>query len=257
MFETSVVRAQAAVAPRRVGLLTASFAVHSCAIVAVVVASITSVEFPPDAPRQSEIFRLSAPVSLPPKLGTPDGGGPKPQPKPAVTAPKPDAPRELTAPREIPAEIVPAEASTTNTSTDAGPAEGSGNPGAKGSPDGVEGGFEESSGPGIIQGEGSEQPKDVIYHVGAEVSAPRVLRRVDPVYPQIFIRAGVSATVTIRFIIGKQGEVRDAQIIRSSHPPFNQSVLDAVARWEFAPGTMRGTPVDTYYELTVKFSAVR
>jgi protein TonB len=77
------------------------------------------------------------------------------------------------------------------------------------------------------------------------------------VYPQIFIRAGVSATVTIRFIIGKQGEVRDAQIIRSSHPPFNQSVLDAVARWEVAPGTMRGTPVDTYYELTVKFSAVR
>jgi hypothetical protein len=31
-------------------------------------------------------------------------------------------------------------------------------------------------------------------------------------------------------------------------------VLDALQQWTFAPGTLHGQPVDTYFELTITFT---
>jgi hypothetical protein len=35
---------------------------------------------------------------------------------------------------------------------------------------------------------------------------------------------------------------------------FNQPVIDALRQWTFAPGTLHGSPVDTYFELTITFT---
>ena len=75
MFETSVVHARA-VAPRY-RLLTLSLAVHSCAIAAVVTATLISVKMPTNAPKLYETPILIPAVTLPPALGTPH---PKPAP---------------------------------------------------------------------------------------------------------------------------------------------------------------------------------
>ena len=35
----------------------------------------------------------------------------------------------------------------------------------------------------------------------------------------------------------KQGQIRDPEILRSTFPPFNDSVIDALRQWKFAAGT--------------------
>ena len=67
------------------------------------------------------------------------------------------------------------------------------------------------------------------------------------------IRATRVATVIVLCVVDKEGRIRDPKIVMSSYPPFNQSVLDALQQWTFAPGSYRGQPVDTYFELKVKF----
>jgi outer membrane biosynthesis protein TonB len=34
---------------------------------------------------------------------------------------------------------------------------------------------------------------------------------------------------------------------------FNQSAVEAVQQWQFAPGSLHGTAIDTIFDLTVTF----
>ena len=110
------------------------------------------------------------------------------------------------------------------------------------------------SGIGNDPGVGVGTPGQSGPHIpGGEVRAAKVLRRVEPRYPSALVPARKTAVVTVRCVIDRNGRIRDPQVITSSWAPFNQSVLDAVQQWTFAPGTLRGEPVDTWFELTVRF----
>ena len=63
----------------------------------------------------------------------------------------------------------------------------------------------------------------------------------------------VNGWVIVECIIDKTGHIRDARVIKSSFTPFEQPALDAVQQWVFSPGTLRGQPVDTIFDLTVAF----
>ncbi|HUP43936.1 MAG TPA: TonB family protein [Thermoanaerobaculia bacterium] len=250
MFDTSVVRPRAVTAPRRLGLFILSVSLHSAIAVAAIAMSVAAVEFPRQAPRQMEMLQPLATVSLPPALGPRgDGGKPKEVSQPPVKL-QDAPPRELTAPVEVPEEIPTIEnplatsltGGATTAGTDAAQGEGGGDP------LGVEGGV--GDGPAAIGG----MPGDGVPRVpGGEVHPARVLRRVEPRYPSSMLPVRAAAVVTVRCIIDRHGRISDPEIIRSSWPPFNQSVLDAIRQWTFAPGTMHGRPVDTWFELTVTF----
>ena len=254
MFDTSLVRPRAVAAPRRVALLSASIAIHSAVAFAIVVTTVASVEFPEGAPRQMDVFRPVAGVSLPPPLG--DGIPPKKAAAPENVPPpvrKEPAPQEVTAPAEVPDETVPLEAPGTAPSDPSSIAAGGGEEGpggTGGSPLGQPGGVgDDPTGDPFGTGGGS-----TIHIPGGEVRSARVVRRVEPRYPQSMITARIrSAVVTVRCIVHRNGRVRDPEIITSSFPPFNSAVLDAVRQWTFAPGTLRGEPVETWFELTVRF----
>jgi periplasmic protein TonB len=245
MFDTSLVRTRTVDGSKRFGVLTVSLALHSAAIIAVLSASIASVDFPTTAPDQYELFTpVTAPPAPPPALGRPAPAKPSPA---AAAAPRvqtaPVAPTQI--PDAVPA-VEPAAAS--------GPAVGPGGAIADGPP-GVEwgevGGMPVDQVP-IAQPEtpapsGPLQP-------GGEVLPARVLRRVEPAYPPILIKTRVPGVVTVRCVVDRNGQIRDPEIVRSSHPAFNSYVLDAVRQWKFAPGSMRGHAVDTWFELTVRFA---
>ena len=250
MFETSVVRTQAAASPKRVGLLTMSIALHSAAIVAAVAVSVASTNFPAAAPDQMELLRIAQPVSLPPALGRPDGGGKPASPKPTV-APKPIAPTQPVAPTTVPDAVPTADSASVATDVPAAGGDGSGTSSEPlGREDGVPGGVGTGDGTGIGT---VEPPANVIHKVGGGVLPPRVLSRVEPAYPQIMISTRMQAVVMVQFVIDRSGRVSNATIVRSSYPPFNNAVLEAVQKWTFAPGTLNGQPVDTYFDLTVRF----
>lgn len=246
MFDTSLVRPRAAAAPRRAGLFVVSVALHSAIGIAAIATSIATVEFPHQAPRQLAILRPVASVVLPPALG-PKRDVAKPKQVSSPVPKRAEPPREVTAPPAVPDEVLPVAepagpADTGNIEPGTGEPRGDENGGGGGDPLGKEGGI--GDGP---PGEGGP------LNPGGEVRAARVVRRVEPRYPTTMLPGRFAAVVTVRCIIDRNGRIRDPEIIQSSWAPFNQAVLDAVRQWTFAPGTMRGQPVDTWFELTVKF----
>jgi len=89
--------------------------------------------------------------------------------------------------------------------------------------------------------------------VGGQVMVPRKTRNVNPEYPAIAQSARVQGVVIIESIIGTDGKVQDARILRSI-PLLDQAALDAVKQWEFVPTLLNGAPVPIVMTMTVQFT---
>jgi TonB family protein len=248
MFETSVIKARAVASPRRIGFLSASIGFHSFAAFAAVVLSVQATSFPTNAPNQLSVLMPSMPIDMRPPQGT-ETARPKPQaavaPQKAQTAP-PDA-----APAVVPDNVMPAQSSSvaTDTSATPGPAGPSGDgTGTRGVPWGD---------PNVVDiGQPlptEPQPSVGPLTPGGEVRAATVLHRVEPVYPMVAVKTGMSGVVRLHCVIDRNGRPREVEVVSSTFTAFNQPALDAMQRWTFAPGTLRGQPVDTYFELTITF----
>ncbi len=88
--------------------------------------------------------------------------------------------------------------------------------------------------------------------VGANVQAARIIKRVAPVYPEEARMAHVSGTVRLHVIIGKDGRVKDPEII-SGHPLLQDAALHAVRQWVYQPTLLNGDPVEVDTTIDVIF----
>ena len=234
MFETAVVRSRAV--DRRFSWLSLSLAVHSAAIAAVLATSIASSPLPVQAPKLMIPFMPA--VAPPPALGTPNPAPARPRAAAPATAPRAVAPIPVMAPRIIPDAITPVAPQ----SALAGPATTTGPIGPDIGND-VEGPSSTAIGPDAA----GPLP------IANGVKAPTVIRRVEPIYPMVALRARMNGSVVLQCIIDKSGTIRDVHVMSSTFAAFEQPAIDAVQQWLFAPGTLKGQPVDTIFELTVKF----
>jgi protein TonB len=89
--------------------------------------------------------------------------------------------------------------------------------------------------------------------VGGQVRAPGQLRKVNPVYPQEAQDARVQGVVILETMIGNDGRVSNAKILRSI-PLLDQAALDAVRQWEYEPTLLNGAPVPVIMTVTVQFT---
>jgi len=252
MFETSVVNARAIAAPRKAGVLSMSLAFHTVVVAAAVAMSVQTSSFPADVPRQMEMLREVMPMVELPK-GNPDAPRdqtPKPPPQqPAQHAQTaPPLPQADTAPNQIPNTTTPVASTDTS-----GPGNGDSHEtteqwGARdGNKDAVD------VGQLVVPGPAAAAPTGPLVAVG-EVHAARVLSRVEPKYPGIAVHNRIAGVVKVQCVIDKNGKLSDPEIVSSTFPMFNQPVIDALRQWTFAPGTLHGSPVDTYFELTITFT---
>lgn len=247
MFETSVVRAEV-VAEKRIGLLSFSFVAHALVVAGILAASIRTVEFPTRAPSEYAIPIFAMPVQIPPALGTPNGGHKQATP-PAPSKEKPAVSAANLAPSTMPDHTEPVAATSTgdaNAVSDS--STGSDQP--QGVPWGVPKGVG-VDGPPTTATIAAEP--DVPLRVVGDVKAPVVIRRVQPAYPKLAITARMNGIVIVECIIDKSGRVREAHALSSTSSLFNQSAVDAVQQWQFAPGSLHGQAVDTIFDLTVTF----
>jgi protein TonB len=252
MFETSTVRARTQAAGGRLTLLTVSLIAHSAVIIGAIAFSIASVDFPTTAPDAYELAPVFSAIQPPPPLGTPNARPAQAQqPRPAT--PPPAAPSQITAPPAIPDTITPVDASST------GPvdptATTTGEIGTPGQPWGVKDSIGEIDAPPSVP---SSPPavEERIYQP-SEVKAPVLIRKVEPVYPPIYVRVGVPSTVILRCVIDKNGHVRSQEILKSGRTPFDEAVIAAVQQWRYAPASLRGIAVDSYLDVTVRFEVRR
>lgn len=73
--------------------------------------------------------------------------------------------------------------------------------------------------------------------------APVIIKRVQPVYPEIARKAGIEGTVWVELWITKEGKVKKAVVVKSASEIFNQPTLDAAMQFVFTPAMMQNGPV--------------
>jgi len=88
--------------------------------------------------------------------------------------------------------------------------------------------------------------------VGGKLRPPRLLQRVEPVYPTIAKQARISGDVRIDAIIDTEGNVVDMQVL-SGHPLLVQAALGAVSQWRYEPTYLNEQPVPVVLVVTVTF----
>jgi protein TonB len=250
MFETSVIHAEV-VAEKRVGLLSVSFVFHALVVTAIIANGIRTLNFPTNAPKEYTLPVFTPPVSIPPALGTPNGGHKQTTPPAPV---KQTVSAANLAPNNVPDHVEPATPSTTTGDPNI---TSSGDTGSD-QPKGVPWGVRDSVG---VDGPPATDivpvAPTVPIRVTGDVKAPVVIHRVTPAYPRSAIAIHLNGSVIVECIIDKTGHVRDAQVVRSSSPLFNQAAIDAVLQWQFNPGSLHGTAVDTIFDLTVTFQVTQ
>ena len=94
-------------------------------------------------------------------------------------------------------------------------------------------------------------PKPV--RVGGRIRPPRLIRRVNPVYPAIARQARIQGSVRIDAIVDTSGRVVELKVL-SGHPLLVGPAVDAVQRWVYEPTYLNEQPVAVLLEVTVNFS---
>lgn len=89
--------------------------------------------------------------------------------------------------------------------------------------------------------------------VGGNIKTPIKIRDVRPVYPPEAQAARVSGMVIIEALIGVDGSVEQARVLRSI-PLLDQAALDAVQQWRFTPTRLNDQAVPVIMTVTVNFT---
>lgn len=84
----------------------------------------------------------------------------------------------------------------------------------------------------------------------------RVVKRVDPTYPDIAKASHTQGGVALFLVIGKDGSVRQVSVINGA-PLLIQASVDAVKQWRYFPLILDGEPVEWQTVVNVAFSLSR
>lgn len=89
--------------------------------------------------------------------------------------------------------------------------------------------------------------------VGGDIRQPMKVKDWKPVYPPEAQAARVQGIVIIEAIVGCDGSVSDARVLRGQ-PMLEQAALEAVRQWRYTPTLLNGQPVPVIMTLTVTFT---
>jgi protein TonB len=132
-------------------------------------------------------------------------------------------------------------------------------------PAGVEAGFEQGLPGGIAGGivggfEHAPPPPPPArvepVRVGGEISAPRLVHRVEPEYPPVAVSALIEGMVILEATVDHTGAVKDARVLRS-HGVLDAAAVQAVEQWRYEPLLLNGAPTPFVLTVTVSFSLGR
>jgi periplasmic protein TonB len=234
----------AAAAPRtraRWTTLVVSLVTHSLLIGTIIAIPLLSEEpLPTSAAGIKAFFAVPADMTPPPP----------PPPPPAVVAAAPRVavatplPHESTfvAPIEVP-NVIPVEETAPDLGVEGGMAGG------------VEGGIAGGVVGGVIGGLSAATPPPAIVRIGGQIKAPKLLRRVDPVYPVLARQTRITGRVFLRAIVDVTGAVREVHV-ESGPPLLCEAAAEAVRQWRYQPLLLNGVPRAFDLEVMVSFGLV-
>jgi len=82
---------------------------------------------------------------------------------------------------------------------------------------------------------------------------PRLVRQIDPVYPEDALRDRIDGDVTLNLTIGFSGRVERSVVVKSI-PKLDAAAVAAAKQWEFEPGLLEGIPIQATLQVTIHFT---
>jgi protein TonB len=241
LFE-DFVRAPVAIRSRKSRTMPISMGVHAVLVAVVITTSMLGSDLLPAMPVMLAFVAPAPPPAAPP--APPPATPLAPQPAHAAAAPTVPAAHSEAAPVDAPAGIKP-DSGIEHNPEPVGPA-------------GVEGGLPGGGTGPIVSGlNGPPPPPAPAAPTGpmrlwSGVTPPTKIKDALPVYPYFATVAKVGGTVIVEAVIGPDGRVSDARILRSI-PMLDRAALDAVLQWIYTPTLFNGVPVAVIMTVTVTF----
>jgi protein TonB len=124
-----------------------------------------------------------------------------------------------------------------------------------GVPGGVEGGMAGGVPGGVVGGVLGAEPTRAPVRIGGHIKAPRLLHRVDPVYPMLARQARIAGRIELEATVDERGYVRDLRVVRGI-PLLDQAALEAVRQWRYQPLLLNGEPQPFVLRVGVNFGLV-
>lgn len=92
--------------------------------------------------------------------------------------------------------------------------------------------------------------------VASGVMAGLIVRKVQPVYPELARQSRIQGTVILSAVIGKEGRVVKLEAI-SGPPILIAAAIAAVQQWEYKPYLSEGRPIEVETQVQVNFALQR
>jgi protein TonB len=94
---------------------------------------------------------------------------------------------------------------------------------------------------------------DRVYRVGNGVSAPKLIKDVDPEYTRAATQAGIQGRVVLWLVINAEGLPEQIRVQKSLDPGLDSKAVEAVSQWKFRPSLKDGSPVAVMINVEVNF----
>jgi protein TonB len=220
--------------------------VLSTAVQAAVIALIALIPVLLVSDRLPEVPTMMAFVATPPT--------PPPPPPPAIAKPKRTAPN-----------AAPTTHQTTPVAPLEEPATIAALPDDEGFDVGVPGGVEEGIPGGVVGGVVGGLPEPpppppppsptprVPVRIGGQIKQPRLIRRIEPEYPPLAVKARTQGVVILEATVGEDGHVREVKLLRSANPLLDRAAEAALREWRYFPVVLNETPVPFILTVTLSF----
>ena len=96
------------------------------------------------------------------------------------------------------------------------------------------------------------QTPDGLWHDDvARVVAPRMTKRVDPVWPPEFRTRENQGTVVMKLLVSREGLVQEVVVTESVNKVMDRQAVAAARQWGYSPATLDGVPVPVWLEAHV------
>jgi len=86
-----------------------------------------------------------------------------------------------------------------------------------------------------------------------QINPPKLVKSVDPFYPEIARQAKIEGVVIVQARTDVQGKVKDAMVLRSV-PLLDQAAIAAVRQWVYEPLVIAGQAKEAVFTVTVRFA---
>ncbi len=82
---------------------------------------------------------------------------------------------------------------------------------------------------------------------------PVPVKKVEPKYPELAMRAGLEGKVWVKIWVDKEGKPKQVVILKSDAEIFNEPSVEAAKQWIFTPAYMNNGPVAVWVSIPFRF----